>query len=119
MGRYYSGDINGKFWFAVQSSTAADRFGSSYYEPNYVQYTFDESHLEECEAEIQRILDNLGDKKQVLDDFFSKPTGYTDKDMEDLGISKKELEDYADLELGIQIRDCIKENGECNFDAEI
>lgn len=119
MGRYYSGDINGKFWFAVQSSTAADRFGSSYYEPNYVEYSFDESHLEECEAEIQRILDNLGDKKQVLDDFFSKPTGYTDKDMEDLGISKKELEDYADLELGIQIRDCIKENGECNFQAEI
>ena len=27
MGRYYSGDIEGKFWFAVQSSNAADRFG--------------------------------------------------------------------------------------------
>ncbi len=27
MGRYYSGDIEGKFWFAVQSSYAADRFG--------------------------------------------------------------------------------------------
>jgi hypothetical protein len=28
MGRYYTGDIEGKFAFAVQSSDAADRFGS-------------------------------------------------------------------------------------------
>ena len=28
MGRYYNGDIEGKFWFAVQSSDCADRFGS-------------------------------------------------------------------------------------------
>ena len=27
MGRYYNGDINGKFWFAVQNSNCADRFG--------------------------------------------------------------------------------------------
>lgn len=119
MGRYYSGDINGKFWFAVQSSTAADRFGSSYYELNYVDYSFDESHLEECEAEIQRILDKLGEKKNILDEFFNKSFGYTDKNIEDLGITMEELEDYADLGLGIKIRDCIKENGECHFQAEL
>ena len=28
MGRYYHGDIEGKFWFAVQSSQDADFFGS-------------------------------------------------------------------------------------------
>ena len=27
MGRYYNGDIEGKFWFAVQSSNDADFFG--------------------------------------------------------------------------------------------
>ena len=27
MGRYYHGDIDGKFWVAVQSSTDADFFG--------------------------------------------------------------------------------------------
>jgi len=27
MGRYYSGDIEGKFWFACQSSNDADHFG--------------------------------------------------------------------------------------------
>ena len=27
MGRYYNGDIEGKFWVAVQPSNAADQFG--------------------------------------------------------------------------------------------
>jgi hypothetical protein len=29
MGRYYNGDIEGKFWVAVQSSDDADFFGQS------------------------------------------------------------------------------------------
>lgn len=119
MGRYYSGDIEGKFWFAVQSSTAADRFGAKFHEPNYVNYSFDESHLEKCEAEIQRILDKLGNKKPQLDNFFSKNPFYSDEQIKDLGITMEELEDYADLELGIKIRDCIKDSGYCNFDAEL
>ena len=32
MGRYYSGDISGKFWFAVQDSTDASHFGKEYEE---------------------------------------------------------------------------------------
>ena len=36
MGRYYEGDISGKFAFGVQSSTAADRFGVDPTKPNYV-----------------------------------------------------------------------------------
>ena len=39
--------------------------------------------------------------------------------LKEAGISTKELEDYADLGLGIQIRDCIIEKGECTFDAEL
>ena len=45
MGRYYSGDIEGKFWFAVQSSNAADRFGSTRYVRDYINYSFDTSHI--------------------------------------------------------------------------
>jgi hypothetical protein len=52
MGRYYSGDIEGKFWFAVQSSTAADRFGASHNEPSYVEYCYSEDDLEGVEAEL-------------------------------------------------------------------
>ena len=40
MGRYIVGDINRKLWFAVQSSNAADRFGVTGCEPNYIEYYF-------------------------------------------------------------------------------
>jgi hypothetical protein len=119
MGRYYSGDIDGKFWFGVQSSNAADRFGVIGDEPAYLTYYFDEEHLEDVEAEIASIEESLGDKIQKLDDFFASVNGYTDKDIHALGITSEELSDYADLGLGIKIRDCIKEFGSCSFDAEI
>jgi len=118
MGRYYSGDIDGKFWFAVQSSDAADRFGVTGEQPNTLSYYFDEDNLEDVETEIKKIEDSLGDKLKILDDFFAKVNGYNDKQLEEIGISKQDLSDYADLGLGKQIRDCIKENGSCGFEAE-
>lgn len=119
MGRYYSGDINGKFWFALQSSLAADRFGVSYSEPSYVEYYFGEEDLQGVEDEIKNIEENLDVKLDVLNNFFAKNSGYNDKQIEELGISNNELSDYADLLLGYQIRDCIKEQGYCLFDAEL
>ena len=41
MGRYYNGDIDGKFWFAVQSSDDADFFGVQG-ESSYLSYYFSE-----------------------------------------------------------------------------
>ena len=119
MGRYYSGDIDGKFWFGVQSSNAADRFGVIGDEPAYLNYYFSDEDLETVEEEIKAIEESLGDKIQKLDDFFASVSGYTDKDIHALGITSEELSDYADLGLGIKIRDCIKEFGQCSFDAEI
>lgn len=118
MGRYYSGDIEGKFWFALQSSDAADRFGVSGIPPNELNYYFDESNLKEVEDEIERIEKKLGDKLKIINDFFSKNNGYNDDMLEKANITKQELSDYADLGLGRQIRDCIKENGQCYFTAE-
>ena len=119
MGRYYSGDIEGKFWFAVQSSNAADRFGVEGNTPNYLNYFFTEDDLEEVENEIKNIEETLGEKKQTIDKFFEENNGWNDKMLEEAGISKEELSEYADLGLGIKIRDCIKENGECSFTAEL
>lgn len=119
MGRYYSGDINGKFWFALQSSDAASRFGGQSYSPDYITYSFSDEDLKGVEREINDILNKLGNKKEILEDFFSKNASYTDKNIEDLGVSRDDLSDYADLGLGIKIRDCIKENGSCIFDAEL
>jgi hypothetical protein len=119
MGRYYSGDIEGKFWFALQSSLAADRFGVTHNEPNFVEYYFDEDNLEDVENEIKSIEESLGDKLKSIERFFEDNTGYNDSMLEEAGIYRAELSDYADLGLGIKIRDCIKENGSCCFDAEI
>jgi hypothetical protein len=119
MGRYYSGDINGKFWFGLQSSTAADRFGVTYSEPSYVTYFYSDEDLVGVVEEINNITESLGDKLKVIEDFFKDRGGYNDEMLKEAGISTKELEDYADLGLGIQIRDCIIEQGECTFDAEL
>lgn len=120
MGRYYNGDIDGKFWFAVQSSDAADRFGVQGYAPNYIEYYYCEEDLQGVEDEIKRIEDALGDKLQKLNDFFNADkVSYSDDELVAIGIDKHDLSEYADLELGIKIRDCIKERGSCDFQAEI
>ena len=125
MGRYYYGDIEGKFWFAVQSSDAADRFGVYGQQPNYLEYDFTEDNLEEVEEELENIKELLGDKKEKLDEFYKGDRPYsTDEDISNyLGIPLSELRhiisNYADYGLGIQIRDAIKENGYCYFTAEI
>jgi hypothetical protein len=119
MGRYYDGDINGKFWFAVQSSDAADRFGVQGY-ANYIEYCYCEEDLQGVEDEIKRIEDELGDKLQKLNNFFNADkVSYSDDELVAIGIDKYDLSEYADLELGIKIRDCIKENGECYFKADL
>ena len=118
MGRYYNGDIDGKFWFGLQSSDAADRFGVMGYEPDYIVYNFQKEDLEGVENEIKNIEETLGDKLGILDKFFEENNGYNDELLEKIGITKDELRDYADLGLGKQIRDCIKEIGQCSCDAE-
>jgi hypothetical protein len=119
MGRYYSGDIDGKFWFALQSSDAADRFGVEGVQPDELQYFFYEENLVEIEEEILNIENSLGEKKQIIDKFFEENNGWNEEMIKEVGISKEELSEYADLELGIKIRDCIKKNGECSFTAEL
>lgn len=119
MGRYYSGDIKGKFWFGLQSSVAADRFGVPHCEPSYVTYYYQEQDLDGVEKEINNITESLGNKLKVIEDFFKDRGGYNDEMLAEAGITRDELSEYADLGLGIQIRDCIIEKGECTFDAEL
>ena len=130
MGRYYNGDIEGKFWFAVQSSNAPARFGAQEYEPSYINYYFDEEQLEEVEEELDRIHKNMMGNIERLDDFFAQTNGYNTemiidwykkeykKTINEEGV-KDMLVEYADYELGKQIAECIKEKGECNINAEI
>ena len=124
MGRYISGDIETKLWFAVQPSDAADRFGVTGTQPETLEYWFREKDLESVEDEINSIIESLGKYKDLLDKFFNENNLYNTQILSDyLQVDEKEtkklLKEYADLELGIKIRDCIKENGECSFSAEM
>ena len=119
MGRYYSGDINGKFWFALQSSDAASRFGGYEHSPSVIEYSFyEEEHLEGIEDEIKAIEDKLGEKFDVIVKFFENNHSYNDEMIKPY-FTTDELRDYADLLLGREIRDYVKEYGQCNFDEEL
>lgn len=119
MGRYYSGDIQGKFWFAVQSSDAADRFGSTGHQPNYIEYYFDEGDLENVQSELKRIEDKLGDKLRLIEKFFEEHNGYTDEMLANASITRSELREFADYGLGKKIEHCIIDFGHCEFTAEL
>jgi len=114
MGRYYSGDIEGKFMFAVQSSDAADRFGLSGSQ-NYLNYYADEENLEEIDKELGTIKDDF----EKVSKFFEDKPYYNDKQLKEAGITQEELSNYADYVLGKKISDCIKEQGYCEFQAEL
>tara|TARA_R110000772_G_scaffold6250_12_gene21974 strand:- start:4752 stop:5099 length:348 start_codon:yes stop_codon:yes gene_type:complete len=115
MGRYYSGDIEGKFMFAVQSSDAADRFGVAGNTPGHISYYFDEDQIPTIEEQL-KVLQPAYDK---VSKFFEDRQSYTDEMLREAGISSEELSDYADYDLGKKILDCIKEEGSCEFDAEL
>ena len=123
MGRYYDGDIEGKFWFAVQDSDAADRFGVTGVEPSELYYYFGEGNLNDVEAELKVIEEQLGTYRVKMIEFFKSNQWYTDEDLAKyLGLPSDEvrnlIKEYADYELGRKIRDCILENGYCEFRAE-
>jgi len=124
MGRYYSGDIEGKFWFAVQDSNDADFFGVEGSEPDLLSYYFEEEDMEGVEEGIAKCLKELGEYKEKFDEFFKDNNGYNNemimKEFE-IGLIevKRLLEWYARLELGEKIQKCIKEQGYCEFDAEL
>lgn len=119
MGKHYSGDIEGKFWFAVQPSNAADRFGAIGIEPNYITYFFDEGNIDEIKIELKRIEEILGEQLKIMDDFFNKGIGYNDKILKENNVDESKLKHYADYILGKKILKCIEETGQCSFDAEL
>jgi hypothetical protein len=130
MGRYYHGDIEGKFWFAVQSSQDADFFGSEG-TASHLHYYFDEDHKKDVHKGILECDRKLHKYKRLLDEFFESREGYNNKMLQDFLDEKmhphKHTEDgvkyylewYARRHLGKKIYLCILEHGECSFEAEL
>lgn len=126
MGRYYNGDINGKFWFAVQSSTCGEQFGATEIEPNEIRYCIEDSEIA-CKRLIE-IQNELGNKKLniFIDFFFINNNGYNDEELakyfktRDSEYKRKDLKLYADYEFGVEVVEYFKKHeGPIYYDAEI
>ena len=124
MGRYYSGDIEGKFWFAVQPSDSADRFGVKGVEPSVLQYCFTIDDIEGVKNGLKEIEDNLGDYLPLMQKFFSERDMYNDTELcNNVGLAEDEvqyyLREYADYILGNKILKELLEYDRCEFEAEL
>lgn len=123
MGRYYSGDIEGKFWFGSQASNDADFFGVEGTEPNYLEYYFDEENIESIKSGIAGCRKVLGKNEKKLHDFFKSNEGYNDEMLIKAGFKESEIDNliewYARLRLGEEILECVQKTGKCQFDAEL
>ncbi len=136
MGRYYYGDIEGKFWFGLQSSDAPERFGCEACEPSTVTYYTEDKKF--VEDEIEFIKENLGKYKEPMELFFKNNDSFNEEEVldflvdyfykdksEEEKIKEKDkiniiylLREYADLQLGQKILDCLEKNNCCEFEAE-
>ena len=124
MGRYYQGDIEGKFWFGVQNSNAADRFGVIGHRPESLYYYFDQEDLAGVYQELSNIAKSLGSNLVLLRNFFKDNTEYADEKIAEylkveLDVAKNLLKDYADFELGLEIAEAVRTTGQCEFTAEL
>ena len=131
MGRYYQGDIEGKFWFGVQSSDDANHFGGSEIELQdddgeiyELEYFFNKEDLESINEGIETCIKDIGEFKPKLDEVFSSSNSYNPDELaRQLGVSQAKyrdlMETYARLHLGEKIKKCVEDNGECNFTAEL
>ena len=124
MGRYYLGDIEGKFWPTVQNSDAADRFGVIGHQPEELYYHFDEESLPEIYQELSNIATNLGSNLILLHKFFEENDSYSDEKVAEYlkvepNAIQNILKDYADYELGLKIAEAVRTTGQCEFTAEL
>lgn len=120
MGRYYSGDIEGKFMFAVQGSDAGTRFGAFECSSGYIEYCVNR----ESYKDIVRVLASIKSRGHVdkVKNMFEKVNGYNDKIMEEHGVTRKDLSEYADYNLGEQMKVWFDENEDEDslyFNAEL
>jgi hypothetical protein len=122
MGRYYNGDVEGKFWFAIQGSDAPERFGAFERDSGYIDYAINRESLPEIIEEIKSIESNP--KVQFLMKLFdeSDTISITEAWKKENGISKEDLAEYADLTLGRKIRDFFEydsHNEYCEIQADL
>ena len=121
MGRYYNGDIEGKFWFGVQTSDDACFFGAE--ETTINTYYIERDDLPEVSKRLEECKKKLGIYKDKLDKFFNDNDSYNDSDLaKEFNIDVKKLSEllewYARFELGEKIALHLISNEDCEFTAD-
>ena len=119
MGRYYTGDIKGKFMFGVQRSDAGKRFGADEVDSNVIHYRVDRECYELIVEEL-RLIEESGAVEKVPK-MFEEVFGWDDEIAEKYGVSHKNLEDYVDYEMGMKIKQWFDDNPKetyLRFEAE-
>lgn len=133
MGRYYNGDIEGKFWVGTQSSDDADFFGVSGNEPNYLEYYFggDDEDILRVKEGVEECKKEVGNRKEQWEQFCKNEGVYNDEKLKTYWLKTfnetlsdnpekdLKLEWIARLDLGEKILKCLEETGSCSFTAEL
>lgn len=112
MGRYYYGDIQGKFMFAVQSSNAGERFGAQEEEamtPYFVNRKFYDHIVKELES-----IEQSGSVDRV-NKMFDNEMGYDDDTLKQYGVSKDDLSEFADYRLGMNMKEWFDANPDLDW----
>lgn len=120
MGRYYNGDIEGKFMFGVQGSDAGERFGAFEQESGYINYCVNRESYSDIVVELETIR-SKGHVERV-EKMFEKESGWNDTIMKKYGVSDIDMSEYADYKMGKQIKDWFDKNenlDELYFEAEL
>ena len=127
MGRYYYGDIEGKFMFAVQSSDAGERFGAyeTPQEPSSIDYAVSRDSYDNLTEELKKIeLSGAVDRVEHMWEELEKEgrMGYSQEDCVRFHVTPNDLSEYADWKMGKQMKDYFDENPEEKslwFNAEL
>ena len=124
MSRNYQGDIQGKFWFAVQESTDPAFFGAQSVREEGKTITYQTNDMNACLEGIERCKEELGDAIEKLQKLFQTSNGFTRQQVaEHLQVEELEalrvLKWYARLVLGTKMLASLLEFGRCNIEAEI
>lgn len=115
MGRYYSGDIEGKFAFGAQSSYAFEKFGAEpidcYYfddelkeeivDDGMIEFVFEVSHLPKIVEKLNELRSILGPTFDLIE---SSEKGHLELTING-DIDWEDIENYADYKLGKKVFD--------------
>lgn len=121
MGRYYNGDIDGKFMFAVQGSDAGERFGAIEQESGYIDYVVYREDSYKAIVEELKEIEETGAVNRV-NKMFEDDWLFNKEKMKKFGVSSNDMSEYADHRMGKQMKDYFDNNpdvSELYFTAEL